>query len=243
MSEAELVDALTRSVAGELRPAAMPDEHVTRRYVGSTDCGPILALYRPEMASLAKYQNASDVWLRIVHGVTQPHSARMDRGHAWEPIGREMYRTSVGSCTDAPGLFVHPAHEWACGSPDGMVGERGIVEIKTTTIWARNRWGEPGTDKVPDGYNTQMQWLMECARRDWSHLLVAFGTDGVDDNGAPTFSVSQTAVYQMNRDAELCDALIGACERFWREHVIARVAPGIAPLHNRRAFKKLAAAK
>ncbi len=238
----DLEGLLLRSVENPTArtPLARDSGGSIKRYVGSTDSGPILALYRPELASLAKYVNASDVWLRIVHGVTQPGNSRMTRGTTWEPTGRELYRSSIGPCSEAPGLFVHPKHEWACGSPDGMVEPDGIVEIKTTIIWARNKWGQPGSDKVPDTYNSQTQWLMECSGRQWAHLLVAFGADG-EYAGEPTFSVTETAVYQMERDAEFCAALVEACERFWRENVVARVAPGIAPLHNKREFKRLVA--
>ncbi len=214
-------------------------DYVTRRYLGSADCGPVLAYYRPELSTLAKYVNASDVWLRVVHGIKQPGNARMTRGLDWEPQGRALYRDSIGECTEAPGLQIHPAHPWACGSPDGFSGAKGIVELKTTTVFARNSWGEPGTDRVPDSYNTQMQWLMECSGRDWCHLLVAFGVDGKDEAGLPTFTVNETAVYQARRDAALCAELFEAADTFWRTCVLVRKSPDIAPLHNKRAWKRL----
>lgn len=239
MSDLEAL--LLQSVADpSARTATAPaDSHATRRYIGSTDIGPVLALYRPEMASLAKYQTASDVWLRIVHGIAQPQNSRMSRGLDAEPVLRDLYRSTVGPVSEPPGVIAHPSHVWACGSPDGLTGDAGLVEYKTTTVWAQHAWGEPGTDKTPDSYTIQAQWLLECAGREWAHLLVAFGTDGKGENGEPVFGITETAVYQFERDAELCAALVEAGQRFWVEHVSARVPPGVEPAHNKRAFKRL----
>lgn len=230
-------------------------DHASRRYLGSSDIGPVLALYRPEMLSLAKYQNSTDVWLRVAHGIKQPPSPRMDRGLREEPRLRELYRSTIGECSEAPPLQIHPAHEWACGSPDSMLGDDGILELKTTIKWTRNKWGEPGTDQVPDMHNIQTQWQLECSRRSWCRLLVAFGEDmqsaclqcarclDGDLKNCPTsepyFHISETAVYQMRRDPRLCAALVEVGERFWRTHVLGRESPEMKPRHNIREWARI----
>ena len=216
------------------------DDVRRRRYLGSGDSGPLMAWKRPELAaSLAKYQTVGDVWLRIVHGVHQPSSPQMERGLREEPRLRTIYRETIGPCSEAPGVIAHPSLEWACGSPDSYLEDSGILELKTTVIWAKHLWGEPATDKIPNSYMTQVQWQLACSGRDWWRLLVAFGSDGVDENNQPIFSIHDQAIYQGERDDELCAELLGYGEEFWRSHVEARVAPGIPSLHNKRHWKRL----
>ena len=53
----------------------------------------------------------------------------------------------------------------AGASPDGLVGEDGLVEIKcpnTSTHIATLM-----ADKAPSGYMAQMQWQMACTGRAW----------------------------------------------------------------------------
>lgn len=234
MTAPGLTDLLERSIAGE-KPA--PEN--ARRYIGSGDIGPILALYHPEMTSLAKYVNATDCWLRIVHGIKQPPNARMTRGLDYEPIARAQYRATVGPVSEPPGVIQHPKHAWACASPDGFIGNDGIAEYKTTTIYSRESWGEPGTDLVPDGYNAQVQWMFEATDRTWAHCLVAFGADGPKDS--PGFTVHETAIYELHKDDELCAEMVKCGRRFWSEFVETKMPPQATPMHNKRDFKRLLA--
>jgi predicted phage-related endonuclease len=214
-------------------------DYAARRYIGSTDVGPILAHYKPAMSSLAKYSNAVDVWLRLAHGIRQPKSDRMDRGLRLEPELRELYRSTVGWVEDPPGLLHHPEHEFIAGSPDGIAANGLCVEYKTTTVFARSAWGEPGSDLVPDTYATQCQFLMMLAGCSRCHVLVAFGVDGKDDEGAPTYEIESTAVYELARDEELVSALESSAVRFWGEYVATQKMPEGKPMHCIRDWKKL----
>ena len=203
--------------------------------------GPVLALYRPAlMETCAKYSTAADVWMRLVHGITKPKSARMDRGLRVEPMLRDLYRETVGPVSDAPGLLVHPSQPWGAASPDGFAGDDGVVEYKSTSVFSRAAWGEPGTDEVPDAYSVQVQWQLEVTGRQWAHLLVAFGRDFTDEaTGLPDFAVEEHAIYQMERDAELCAALVECGARFWREHIDTGMPPPVEPKENRREWARL----
>jgi len=210
-----------------------------RNSIGSTDIAAIVALYRPELAHLSKRKNATDVWLRLLYDIEQPVRSVMGRGHRVEPLLRELYRETVGPVEDAPGTIRHPTFSWAVGSPDGLNPEA-VAEYKSASVWVQNRWGEPGTDRVPDDYNLQVQWLLEVADRPMAHVLVAFGKDITDDDGRPDFAVSDTAFYLVPRDRELASSMLDCGAKFLEEHVMTRVPPmGLAPLHNRRQFKQL----
>ncbi len=221
-------------------------DYKARRYIGSTDAGAILAHYRPAMASLAKYRNHVDVWLRLAHGIAQPPSDRMTRGLRVEPVLRQLYRDTVGPVGEPPGMLRHPRHDFIAGSPDGLNGSL-CIEYKTTTIYARKSWGEPGTDLVPDTYATQCQFLMMLSNTQNCHLLVAFGVDGVETvqtgpltvETTPTFEIRETAIYQLERSDALIDELEGSAVQFWRDFVETMTPPPGKPMHNIRKWQAL----
>jgi hypothetical protein len=57
-------------------------------------------------------------------------SKAMDRGTLLEPEARALYEEHAGVFVQTAGFTPHPHIEWLGASPDGLVGERGCVEIK-----------------------------------------------------------------------------------------------------------------
>lgn len=221
-------------VAGE----GVGGARVSGRFIGSGDIAAIVAFYRPELAHLAKWSNVSDLYMRLVLNITQPSTAILERGLRVEPITRQLYRDTIGPCTEAPGVQRHQVYQWGAASPDGYAEPSIVTEFKTASVWSVNQWGPSGTDEVPDKYNLQCQWLMGVTGRDVTHLLVAFGSDlGLD--GQPEFAITETRVYELARSNELiaeCEAL---AQRFCDEHVSAKIPPALKPVHNRRTWKAL----
>lgn len=216
-----------------------PEQQAARvRSIGSTDSAAVMGLYHPEMAQLSKMKNATDVWLRLVHNVDLPSNGAMGRGIRVEPLLRDLYRHTIGPVDDPPGTLRHPAHAWMVGSPDGLSAEA-LVEFKTVGRWAAAKWGAPGTDKVPDAYNLQVQHLMAVADRDVAVVLAAFGTDYKDEQGVDQFSVESTSVYVVRRDDVLIAAIVQCGARFMAEHVEPRVSPTGKPLHNIRRWNSI----
>lgn len=234
-----MLDALRRSIAGE-RPGVV-------RRIGSTDIAAIAALYRPELADeLPKNKTAGDVWLRLVHGVDLPKSARMRRGNDVEPALLQTYRDSVGPAWRpelAPGRWWtvrHPRHEFATASPDALDAApphaRTVVELKSQSVWARKQWGEPGTDRLATRYLFQLAWLMACCDVDEAHVLVGFGTDDV---ATGEFFFTDSAVYRAERDLGLEAQLLEYGQRFFEDFVRTGRPPPVASAQNRRQWKQL----
>jgi predicted phage-related endonuclease len=63
----------------------------------------------------------------------------------------------------------HPNISEAGASPDGLVGLFGLVEIKcpNTATHIQTLLDQ----KVPEKYNTQMQWQMACTQRQWCDFV------------------------------------------------------------------------
>lgn len=237
----EMIDALTRSLAGEKRPAP-PRRPVG---IGSTDIACIAALYDPALAvDLPKNRTAGDVWLNVVHGVELPRNSRMDRGSRVEPVLLECYREHIGSTwrpslpPDAWWSVTHPKHGWAFCSPDAFDAEQPsrLIEIKSQDVHARPLWGTPGSGEVATRYLYQSAWAMACADVDETHFLVGFGTD---DKTTGEFWFTETAPYVVHRDLQLEARLLEYGERFFNDFVRTGRPPPVKPHSNRREWKRL----
>lgn len=216
--------------------------------------GPLVAYYRPELAAdLAKYANASDVWLNLGHGIEQPENAAMRRGKAAEPRLRIAYHDAYGGEAEQherPWVVPHPRFPWAAVSPDDVVlldGQRVYVEYKSSIIFALyppathppTKWGPPESDEVPDLYQLQVQHGLEILDLPVAHLFVGFGRDEKDANGNPTFLYQETRRYILPRRPQLAAMALEHAARFHREHIETRMPPSLAPCHNKRAFARL----
>lgn len=117
-------------------------------------------------ASRANYA-AQLVCERLTGVAEQGYSnAAMQWGTDWEPEAREAYGLHVGEFVDEVGFVRHPRlSDDAGASPDGLVGDDGLVEIKcpNSATHISTLRGEPIADK----YIKQMQWQMACTGRQW----------------------------------------------------------------------------
>ena len=92
-------------------------------------------------------------------------NAAMQWGTDNEPQARAMYEFMRNVSVVEVGIVLHPTIENAQASPDGLVGDDGLVEIKcplTSTHISTLRGGE-----IDGKYMKQMQWQMACTGRDW----------------------------------------------------------------------------
>jgi putative phage-type endonuclease len=60
----------------------------------------------------------------------QPQTRAMQWGHEWEPIARHLYGDARGIKVQEVGFVTHPAEPMIGGSPDGLCGDGGGLEIK-----------------------------------------------------------------------------------------------------------------
>ena len=99
-------------------------------------------------------------------GYTNSH---MDRGTALEPIARALYEFKNDVVVDEIGFVIHPDMEMSGASPDGLINEDGLIEIKCPT--ANNHVDTILSGKSPSKYYAQMQWQMACTNRLWCDFV------------------------------------------------------------------------
>lgn len=96
-------------------------------------------------------------------------SAAMQWGTETEPMARGAYEWVTGFTVEEIGFVKHPAIEAAGMSPDGLVGDAGLVEIKcpNTSTHIDTLLGA----NAPAKYIDQMQWQMACSGRQWCDFV------------------------------------------------------------------------
>lgn len=96
-------------------------------------------------------------------------SAAMQWGTDQEPLARAAYEAAQDVLVDEVGLVIHPIISMAGASPDGLVGDDGLIEIKCPNT--STHIDTLLSEKVPSKYNTQMQWQMACTGRKWCDFV------------------------------------------------------------------------
>ena len=93
----------------------------------------------------------------------------MTHGTEQEPFARAAYEAATNVLVDEVGMITHPRIEMSGASPDGLVGDDGLVEIKCPKTATHIETLLSKT--VPGKYNIQMQWQMACTDRSWCDFV------------------------------------------------------------------------
>lgn len=110
----------------------------------------------------------------IVERLTgQPASAFINAAMEWgteqEPHARAAYSARTGELVEEAGFIDHPRVASSGASPDGLVGDDGLVEFKCPNTATHLDTLLAGA--VPNKYVTQMQWQMACTGRKWCDFV------------------------------------------------------------------------
>ncbi len=93
----------------------------------------------------------------------------MQWGNEQEPFARAAYEIQSGNLVDQIGLVMHPNIPYAGASPDGLIDDCGLVEIKCPNTATHIEYLLSGIP--PNKYQPQMLWQMECTGRQWCDFV------------------------------------------------------------------------
>jgi len=96
-------------------------------------------------------------------------NAAMDWGTETEPYARAAYEASKNVLVDEVGIIDHPFLPMCAASPDGLVSDDGMVEIKCPNT--ATHFDTLLAGKMPTKYMPQVQWQMACANRLWNDFV------------------------------------------------------------------------
>jgi putative phage-type endonuclease len=157
-------------------------------------------------ASRANY--AAQLIAERLTGVPQESytNAAMAWGTEKEPEARSLYAFQTGVDVEEVGFIPHPSIAMSGASPDGLVGDAGLIEIKcpNTATHIETLTGQI----VPAKYITQMLWQMACTGRQWCDFV------SYDPRMPPSM---QLFVKRVERDDEKIAELEEEVRRFLAE--------------------------
>lgn len=96
-------------------------------------------------------------------------NAAMQHGTETEPLARAAYEALKDVLVDEVGFVPHPSIKMAGASPDGLVGDDGLLEIKCPNT--ATHIDTLLNQSVPTKYFTQMQFQMACTGRKWCDFV------------------------------------------------------------------------
>lgn len=96
-------------------------------------------------------------------------NAAMQHGTETEPLARAAYEALKDVLVDEVGFVPHPSIKMAGASPDGLVGDDGLLEIKCPNT--ATHIDTLLNQSVPTKYFTQMQFQMACTGREWCDFV------------------------------------------------------------------------
>jgi putative phage-type endonuclease len=123
-----------------------------------------------------------------------------------EYAARRAYENHSGESVEIVWFIDHPTIPMSGASPDGYVGDKGLLEIKcplSQTLVEMHMAGE-----VPDKYVLQMQWQMACTGRRWCDFV---GFDSRIKGPASLF------VRRVDRDDAMIDEMEASVMAFLAE--------------------------
>lgn len=180
-----------------------------RKGIGGSDAGAIMGV--------SPWKSPVDVYLDKL-GLTEssPDNKATHWGRKLERIVAKEYAERTGYKLSKPRPVKHAERPWMMASLDNMAttpnDENRLVEVKTANQYMTDKWGDEGTDDVPEEY------LLQCV-----HYMVVTGVFVVD---IPVLIGGQDfRIYTVEYEKELADMLIKRESEFWHNHVLKKIPP------------------
>ena len=96
-------------------------------------------------------------------------NSAMEWGTQTEPQARVAYEVRTNNFVDQLAFVDHPSIDWFGCSPDGLVSDRGLLEIKCRH--SASHWETIKLDEIPKKYWIQMQAQLACTGREWNDYV------------------------------------------------------------------------
>lgn len=177
-----------------------------RRGIGGSDAAAVVGLH-PYMSPLALYYDKRG------EGPDADENEAMLLGSLLEDVvAAEVARRTGLRVERVSSMYAHDDHEWMLANPDRWVFDEqdrlGIVEIKTTSAWLADNWG----DDIADPALIQWQHYAEVCDVEWGIVAALIGGQRIE-------------IHRIERDRELGASLVEAEAEFWQRVQDGRPPP------------------
>ena len=147
------------------------EQQLTRKdSIGGSDIAVLLGL--------SKYKTPYELYLekRGLLETTSDETPAQYWGSTLEAVIRSEFVKRHGLEVTQPEQFIHPEYPFLRGSVDGFIpSENAVLEIKTSSAWRTDEWGESGTDKIPFEYICQVAFYCILSNASYATVAVLIG--------------------------------------------------------------------
>lgn len=174
--------------------------------IGASEIAMVLGLH-PSKTALNLYAEK-------VLGVRDEGTRFSRWGSKLEAVVAEAYMEETGiELVADQQTHVHPVHTCIGATPDyRQVGRSKLVECKTGDRFTADKWGEPGTDEVPQHYAAQAVQQMAVCDVDEIDIAVLLGGNDF-------------RIYRLLRDRDVEAEVLARGVAFYTDHIVAQVPP------------------
>jgi hypothetical protein len=139
--------------------------------VTASRCADVIDCYKSgakkgqETAARRDYRH--ELICEILTGVPYPQfvSREMQWGREQEPFARAAYEMARDVLVETAGFIVHPTIARFGASPDGLIGDAGMLQIKCPATFTHLSWLMGGV--IPEEHLPQMLAELSCTGREW----------------------------------------------------------------------------
>ena len=142
-----------------------------RGFVGASSINDVMAVTKSGGEAATRRNLRARIIAERLTGVCAESfsSSAMQWGIDNEPIARAMFETRNGVDVEQTGFILHPSIKMTGASPDGLIGDKGLIEIKCPNTATHIDYLLGGA--APSDYHNQMLWQMECTGREWCEFV------------------------------------------------------------------------
>ena len=196
----------------------LPDEDCQayrRKGIGGSDAAAILGI--------SPFRTARDIYYdKLNIAPVEPDEGNwvaLKMGHLLEDLVAEIFTRKTGlPVFQVKRMFQHPLHPFMLADVDYFVtmpdGTTAILEIKTTNYHARKHWWDEDREIVPAYYEAQGRHYMAVMNLNEVFYCCLYGNNE-----------EEVIIRHIERDMTYESELIFLEECFWKENVLAKVAP------------------
>lgn len=131
----------------------------------------VLAFNKNGSESAKRYNYRMELIAERLTGIAAEHyvTPAMEHGLELEPWAVAAYEAAFGVRTVKCGFAQHQSLDYSGATPDRLVGEDGILEVKCPTSVTHLEWLM--ADEIPEEHKPQMFWEMACTERHWADFV------------------------------------------------------------------------
>ncbi len=179
-----------------------------KNYLGGTDIAKILGLSRWGTALQVFAEKTGQIEPEDISG-----KMPVRLGIKFEPIISELFEEETGKKLHRVNEELrHPKYDFLRGHLDRrVVGEKAIVEIKSTSAWNKDSWAD---GEAPMDYQIQTMYYMALTGAERGYLVCLIGNQDLK-------------IKTIERDQKVLDSIIEKAVDFWQRFVLTRTMPGI----------------